>query len=168
MQTRFDGSLTRTILKSCFIFFFFLFLLQILSSNTIVNPPTMNSDDEIDKLPDRIADTFIGRTIFMTGGSGFLGKVLMEKILRKCPQVKTIYLLLRMKKGKSSQQRIHELFTSPVRTDNPAIPYSDMPAQCLPYFYTVFRSFSTYSNLHTVLISLRKWWLFRATLCYQI
>ncbi|XP_065216154.1 putative fatty acyl-CoA reductase CG5065 [Planococcus citri] len=74
----------------------------------------MSSDDDIDNLPDRISDTFIGRTVFMTGGSGFLGRVLMEKILRKCPQVKTIYLLLRMKKGKSSHQRIHELFNSPL------------------------------------------------------
>lgn len=74
----------------------------------------MNVEDDIEKLPDRIADTFIGRTLFITGGSGFLGKVLLEKILRKCPKVKVIYLLLRTKKSKSSHQRIHELFNSPV------------------------------------------------------
>ncbi|KAK7604008.1 hypothetical protein V9T40_004281 [Parthenolecanium corni] len=75
---------------------------------------TMSTDDEIDSLPDRIANTFIGRTVFITGGSGFLGRVLLEKILRKCPEVKTIYLLLRPKKGKSSHQRINEMFTSPL------------------------------------------------------
>ena len=74
----------------------------------------MSGDDELDSLPDRISSTFLDRTVFITGGSGFLGKVLLEKILRKCPEVKTIYLLLRMKKGKSPQQRIVDLFTSPV------------------------------------------------------
>lgn len=72
------------------------------------------TDDEIEQLPDRIATTFNNRTVFVTGGSGFLGKVLVEKILRKCPRVKTIYLLLRVKKGKAPHQRIHELFSSPV------------------------------------------------------
>uniref|UniRef100_A0A8D8YXS6 Fatty acyl-CoA reductase n=1 Tax=Cacopsylla melanoneura TaxID=428564 RepID=A0A8D8YXS6_9HEMI len=72
--------------------------------------------DEYRSLPDRVAETFTGKTIFMTGATGFLGKVLLEKILRKSPNVKRIYILMRQKKGKNAKQRIEELFTSPLFT----------------------------------------------------
>lgn len=72
--------------------------------------------EEYRKLPDRIGETFTGKTIFMTGASGFLGKVLLEKILRKSPNVKRIYILMRQKKGKNAKQRIQELFASPLFT----------------------------------------------------
>ncbi|XP_062124267.1 fatty acyl-CoA reductase wat-like [Drosophila sulfurigaster albostrigata] len=45
------------------------------------------------------------KTIFITGGSGFLGKVTIEKLLRST-QVKRIYVLVRPKKGVSIQDRI--------------------------------------------------------------
>ncbi|KAK4878208.1 hypothetical protein RN001_010714 [Aquatica leii] len=41
-----------------------------------------------------------------------MGKVLVEKILRTCPLVKKIYLLVREKKGKSPQERLREIFNS--------------------------------------------------------
>lgn len=68
--------------------------------------------EELKHLPDRVSATLEGKTIFITGGSGFLGKVLIEKILRKSPNIKKIYLLMRTKKGKDSKQRIVELFNS--------------------------------------------------------
>jgi len=70
--------------------------------------------EELKSLPDRVSACFVDKTIFITGGSGFLGKVLIEKILRKCPQVKKIYILLRSKKGKEPRQRIEEIFSSPL------------------------------------------------------
>ncbi|XP_017846787.1 fatty acyl-CoA reductase wat [Drosophila busckii] len=45
------------------------------------------------------------KTIFVTGGSGFLGKVIIEKLLR-CTEVKRIYVLIRPKRGQDVQERI--------------------------------------------------------------
>lgn len=75
-------------------------------------PPVL--PEELSHLPDRISQCFIGKTIFITGGSGFLGKVLIEKLLRKCPDIEKIYLLLRPKKGSSPKQRIETIFSSVV------------------------------------------------------
>ncbi|XP_014251355.1 putative fatty acyl-CoA reductase CG5065 isoform X2 [Cimex lectularius] len=69
---------------------------------------------EFQYLPDRISEYLNGKTLFITGGSGFLGKVLIEKILRKAPNVTKIYMLMRSKKGKDAKQRIEELFNSVV------------------------------------------------------
>ncbi|XP_049522439.1 fatty acyl-CoA reductase 1-like [Dermacentor silvarum] len=49
------------------------------------------------------------RVLFITGGTGFIGKVLLEKLLRSCP-VKRIYLLVRSKRGVDPEARIEELF----------------------------------------------------------
>lgn len=62
----------------------------------------------------RIAEIFKDRNVFITGGTGFLGKVLVEKLLR-CTQVKTVYLLVRNKKGKNSQDRLDDIFKNMVR-----------------------------------------------------
>lgn len=49
--------------------------------------------------------------IFLTGGTGFLGKILIEKLLRSFPQIGTIYVLIRPKKGKDMKTRLDEFFT---------------------------------------------------------
>jgi FlaA1/EpsC-like NDP-sugar epimerase len=75
---------------------------------------TAKEGEDVSKLPNRVADVLTGRAIFITGGTGFMGKVLLEKILRTCSSVDTIYLLIRNKKGKEPRQRIEEIFASPV------------------------------------------------------
>jgi len=55
-----------------------------------------------------IAEFYRDRCVFITGATGFLGKVLVEKLLRSCPDVKTLYLLIRPKKGKDIRVRIQE------------------------------------------------------------
>jgi nucleoside-diphosphate-sugar epimerase len=47
-----------------------------------------------------------GQNIFVTGASGFLGKVLLEKFLQACPDVGKIFVLARPKKGKESSERV--------------------------------------------------------------
>ncbi|XP_034946741.1 fatty acyl-CoA reductase wat-like [Chelonus insularis] len=61
-----------------------------------------------------ITEFFTGCNIFVTGGSGFVGKVLVEKLLRTCPKLKKIYLLMRPKKGKTPQDRLKEHFEDPL------------------------------------------------------
>jgi alcohol-forming fatty acyl-CoA reductase len=54
------------------------------------------------------------KTIFITGATGFLGKVLIEKLLRSCYTIKKIYLLVRVKKGVSVEDRLNELINCKV------------------------------------------------------
>ncbi|XP_043481873.1 putative fatty acyl-CoA reductase CG5065 [Leptopilina heterotoma] len=70
-----------------------------------------------------VKDFYRDRSIFITGGTGFMGKVLVEKLLRSCPGIKNIYLLMRPKKGQNVQQRLQELLNAPlfgkIRRDSP-------------------------------------------------
>lgn len=47
------------------------------------------------------------QTIFITGATGFMGKIMVEKLLRSCPSSK-LCLLIRAKKGKTPQQRVND------------------------------------------------------------
>lgn len=61
-----------------------------------------------------VPEFYADRGIFITGATGFLGKVLLEKLLRSCPDIKGLYLLIRPKKGKEIQERLEEIFDSKV------------------------------------------------------
>lgn len=52
-----------------------------------------------------IADWFRHQVIFVTGSTGFVGKVLIEKLLRDCPDIEKCYLLMRRKRGVEPEQR---------------------------------------------------------------
>lgn len=56
-----------------------------------------------------VAEFYRNKNVFITGGTGFLGIALIEKILRSTPDVASVYLLMRPKKGKSIEQRLEEL-----------------------------------------------------------
>ncbi|XP_037813455.1 putative fatty acyl-CoA reductase CG8306 [Lucilia sericata] len=55
-----------------------------------------------------ITDFYADREVFITGGTGFLGKALIEKLLRDCPKIKVIYILLRGKRSVGVEQRLEE------------------------------------------------------------
>lgn len=61
-----------------------------------------------------IQEFFKNKSVFVTGGTGFLGKLIVNKLIRSCPQIKHIYLLVRDKKGKSAQERLDDIFNMPV------------------------------------------------------
>nr|CAD7263785.1 unnamed protein product [Timema shepardi] len=56
-----------------------------------------------------IPQFFAGRHVFVTGASGFMGKVLVEKLLRSCPDIAKIYMLMRAKRGKSPLDRLQTI-----------------------------------------------------------
>lgn len=76
----------------------------------------MATSTKIEDIPDRIGGTFTNRNIFITGGTGFLGKVIVEKFLRCLPDVGQLYLLVRPKKGKDPKHRLDDIFNSAVST----------------------------------------------------
>lgn len=71
------------------------------------------------KEPQKIDESVIGSpvqeffrdaVVLLTGGTGFMGKITLEKLLRTCPHIKHIYLLIRSKKGKEVEQRLEDIF----------------------------------------------------------
>ncbi|XP_050298925.1 fatty acyl-CoA reductase wat-like [Anthonomus grandis grandis] len=60
--------------------------------------------------------------IFITGATGFVGKALIEKLLRDT-NVNRIYILIREKRGRSIKERLEKMFENPIfsviRSHNP-------------------------------------------------
>lgn len=61
-----------------------------------------------------IARFFDDRSVFVSGGTGLMGKVLVWKLLNSCPGIKAIYVLIRSKRGKSALLRYQEIIKAPV------------------------------------------------------
>ena len=52
-----------------------------------------------------LGEAYAGKTILLTGGTGFLGTALVEKILRSLPDLGRLYLVIRPSRGKSAAER---------------------------------------------------------------
>ncbi|KAE8745723.1 hypothetical protein FOCC_FOCC007607 [Frankliniella occidentalis] len=61
-----------------------------------------------------VAELLAGRDVLVTGGSGFLGRVLLEKLLRSCPDIGTVFLLLRAKRGVPPEERVAGIVNVPL------------------------------------------------------
>ncbi|CAG9815212.1 unnamed protein product [Phaedon cochleariae] len=79
--------------------------------DTIVPDDVSGIEEADDKYcPTEIQEFYKGANVFITGSTGFLGKILLEKLLRSCPEVSTLYVLVRNKKGKNLHTRVEEIF----------------------------------------------------------
>ncbi|XP_037045960.1 putative fatty acyl-CoA reductase CG5065 isoform X2 [Bradysia coprophila] len=61
-----------------------------------------------------VQEFYKGQTIFITGGTGFMGKVLIEKLLYSCSELKEILILMRPKRGKVPEARLEDMFKLPI------------------------------------------------------
>lgn len=59
-----------------------------------------------------ISTFYSGRSILITGASGFLGKVLLEKLLRSCPDTREIFLLMRPKANMRIEERLQQILAN--------------------------------------------------------
>lgn len=58
-----------------------------------------------------IRDFYKDKTLLMTGATGFVGKVVLEKIIRCLPEIKKLYIFVRPKKGVLIKDRVmREIF----------------------------------------------------------
>ena len=65
-----------------------------------------------------IADFYSGKTVAITGGTGFVGQCVIEKLIRCCPGVKKVLILLRKKRNMTAEERVSHLLSLPVSNVN--------------------------------------------------
>ncbi|XP_058793887.1 fatty acyl-CoA reductase 1-like [Phymastichus coffea] len=70
--------------------------------------------DGYDKSDSEIDQFFAGQTLFISGVTGYLGKCLLEKLLRSCSDIRHIYILMREHKGKLLEERMEKYFDNVV------------------------------------------------------
>lgn len=57
----------------------------------------------------KMATFYSGKTVALTGGTGFLGQGIIEKLLRCCPGIKKIVIFIREKRNKTPEERLKDL-----------------------------------------------------------
>ncbi|XP_041977375.1 putative fatty acyl-CoA reductase CG5065 [Aricia agestis] len=61
-----------------------------------------------------VNEWYRGRNVLVTGSSGLMGKVLIEKLLYSVPDIGCVYALVRSKRGKSPEARIEDMWKLPM------------------------------------------------------
>lgn len=68
-----------------------------------------------DRSHSNIEEFYAGKSVFITGASGFIGKQVLEKLLWSCGRVKAIYVLMRSSRRHSAKERLELIFSSQVK-----------------------------------------------------
>ncbi|XP_050358325.1 fatty acyl-CoA reductase wat-like [Nymphalis io] len=76
------------------------------ATNDAIKKAISSGDSSVQKFYDNAV-------VFVTGGSGFVGKHMIEKIFRSS-NVRKVYMLLRVKKGKTVQERLEAVVGDPL------------------------------------------------------
>eukprot|EP00884_Botryococcus_braunii_P005665 jgi/Botrbrau1/1509/Bobra.178_3s0060.2 len=76
----------------------------VLAESPICSPDTQLS----------VAKSFKGATVLITGAVGYVGSVALEQLLRLCPEIRKIYLVVRPKRNKSAEDRVASLLRRPL------------------------------------------------------
>ncbi|KAJ0180625.1 hypothetical protein K1T71_004029 [Dendrolimus kikuchii] len=66
------------------------------------------------KMTSEVNEWYRGRKILVTGASGLMGKVLIEKLLYSLPDVGCVYALVRSKRSKTPESRIEDMWKLPL------------------------------------------------------
>lgn len=95
------------------------------ASEEMIMYPQMRPFDE-DSGSDRqtMAEFYANKGVFVTGGTGFLGCVLIEALLSATPDIGNIYVLVRGKRGDNPEKRIKKLLSKQVCCLNKSFLYS--------------------------------------------
>ena len=64
--------------------------------------------------PLSVPEYYADKKILLTGATGFLGKVYVEKLLRCCPEIAGIYCIVRPKKEQDARERLDALWRDEV------------------------------------------------------
>ena len=84
---------------------------SLLSINISLNKFKMVVENNNVELVSPIRQFYEDKRILVSGATGYIGKVLIEKILYSCPNVGKIYLLIRPSRGKSPHERLNEMIS---------------------------------------------------------
>ena len=83
--------------------------------DTINKETNENGTDEGLNKINSLKEFYAGNGILVTGATGFVGIGLLEKLMRVCPRVAAIFILIRSKNNETVEQRFKKLIDDPVR-----------------------------------------------------
>ncbi|XP_050598494.1 putative fatty acyl-CoA reductase CG5065 isoform X3 [Bombus affinis] len=82
--------------------------------NTIHKKMSKNGiNKELNKV-NTLEEFYAGNGILVTGGTGFVGIGLLEKLIRVCPRVAAIFVLIRPKTNETIEQRFKKIIDDPI------------------------------------------------------